>query len=275
MHKNRLTSWCHAATILIRFGPDRKAVYNELLAHLEERRDAFMEQGLNEREASTKALEAMGDAYEIAPQLAAIHRPFWGYFLRVSRIFLVILLVLSLKPIWDYAKNLHFYDKPNAHTFDVYDAASYGGDTGRTLLHLSQPDVSFSSDGSTFTLTDAVVYTEYSEYFERDRTYLCVLIRQETKLPWTEHDGYFGYFSATGWFCARDDLGNVYPGKMEYHPSDAFALQSYGVQSGLFAYTHQCTINDFPVEAQWVEIYYERDGRSYALRVNLTGGGTK
>lgn len=87
MHKNRLTSWCHAATILIRFGPDRKAVYNELLAHLEERRDAFMEQGLNEREASTKALEAMGDAYEIAPQLAAIHRPFWGYFLRVSRSF--------------------------------------------------------------------------------------------------------------------------------------------------------------------------------------------
>ena len=42
-----------------------------------------MEQGLDEKEATTKTLDAMGSPYKIASQLGAIHRPFWGYYLRV------------------------------------------------------------------------------------------------------------------------------------------------------------------------------------------------
>lgn len=270
MQRFRLIAWCESATNLIRFGPDRKAVYQELMDHLQERRDAFMEQGLDEREATTKALDAMGDAKELAPQLAAIHRPFWGYFLRVARIILVILLVLSLKPIRNYIKDLHISDRPVLSSFDFFDAASYTGDSGRTLLQLSQPDVSFSSDGSTFTLTDAIVYTTQS-----NDICMHVLIRQETLLPWTEHDGYFTHFSITGWFRARDSLGNIYKGFEEQKNPNAPTLYSWSVQSGLFAGTHECWINDLSPEAKWVEIYYERDGRSYSLRVDLTGGGAK
>lgn len=278
MQKFRLIQWCEKATSLIRFHPDKMVVYQELYDHLDERRDALMERGLEEKEATGKALEAMGDAEALAPELAAAHPPFWGYALRVSKILLVVLLVLSLKPLWDYATDLNFYDKPNAHRpFDVYDSASYGGDTGRTLQHLSQPGVSSSSDGSTFTVTDAAVFTEYSDVLGRDRTYLYVLIRQTSLLPAKEYAEYFqnSYSAITGWFCARDSLGNVYEG---YHfQPDAVEkfMVSDSVQSGLFTCTHECRIPDFPADAEWVEIYYRREGRDLTLHIDLTGGAGK
>lgn len=276
MKHDNITTWCLVATARIRFRPDRQAVYDELHAHLEDHRDALIEQGMDENEATQKALESMGSATQIAPQLAAIHKPFWGYLLRVSQILLVILLVLSIIPLWDYATDLNIYDKPNQyHSFEVFDETSYGGDTGRTLHHLSKPDASFSTDGSTFTLTDAVVYTEYSEYFDRDRTYLYVLIHQRSLLPWSEHDEYFSSFPITGWFSARDSLGNHYEGFMDQSTPDASCLITGGAQTGIFTYTHECWINDFPKDAEWVDICYEREGRSYVLRIDLTGGGSE
>lgn len=271
MQNRDFSTWCDTATVLIRYGPDRKAVGNELMAHLEDHRDALMAKGMDEETATQKALAAMGDAKKIARQLALLHRPFWGYFLRVNQILLVILLVLSLKPLWDYATDLKFSDMPN-HTFDVYDSASYGGDTGRTLHHLSQPDVSFTTDGSSFALTDAVVYTEYSEYYGCDRTYLLVLIRQQSLLPWSEQEEYFPFYGIAGWFSARDSLGNTYAGGMDNSIVADRAMYSTGVQSGIFTYTHECRISDFPAEAEWVELFYERDGRRYSLIVDLAGG---
>lgn len=86
MKTNRLDYWCVQATSRIRYGPDRKRVYGELRLHMEDRKDAFVAQGLTEEAAMNKTLEAMGSALEIAPQLGAIHSPFWGYFLRVCRV---------------------------------------------------------------------------------------------------------------------------------------------------------------------------------------------
>lgn len=93
--------WLNAATAKIRFGPDRKAVRQELNAHLEdaiERRSAC---GQSEDEAEAAALAAMGDPNEIAEELGRLHRPWWGYLWRASQIVLagaaagyVLLLVL-------------------------------------------------------------------------------------------------------------------------------------------------------------------------------------
>lgn len=276
MQNFRLIQWCEVATASIRFTPDRRKITAELMAHLEDHRDALMARGMDEKEATGKALESMGDAKEIAPQLAAIHKPFWGYFLRVSQVLLVILLVLSLKPLWDYATDLNFYDKPNiSHDFDIYAEASYGGDTGRTLLHLSQPDVSFSADGSIFTVTDAAVYTNYSDPDGRDIARLYVLIRQTSLLPRSEHEGYLNWYphAISTWFSARDSLGNTYEGLQNHYTPEGPWMGSTGVQSGIFTYTHECWITDFPADAEWVEIFYERDGRSYSMYIDLTGGG--
>lgn len=274
MEKSLLNKWCEIATCRIRFGPDRKKVTNELMGHLEDRRDALMEQGMDEREATEKALEAMGDAKEIAPQLGAIHRPFWGYALRVCKIALIVLLCLGILPIWNYFKDLKLQETPDLRQFNIYDSTSYGGDTGRTLLHLSHPNKSFASDGNTFTLTDVAVCSSNSEYYGANFTQLYVRIRQNSLLPWTEHDEYFdnNFSTITAWFFARDSLGNVYKPFMELSAQNSPRLYTYGVQSDIFTFTHECWINEFPAEAEWVDICYERDGRNFSLRIYLTGG---
>ncbi len=269
MQKFRLIQWCEIATCRISFGPDRRKVADELMGHLEDRRDALMAQGMDERTATDQALESMGDAKEIAPQLGALHKPFWGYVLRISKILLIILLCLSLNPIRKYVKNLDLDNNVSYRDFAVFDPASYGGDTGRTLHHLSQPELSFSTDGSHFTLTDACVFSNNSSDF----TQLYIRIQQTTLLPQTEHKEYFTYFRITSFFTARDSLGNEYPCYWDGTGGENPYLLSGGAQTGLFTYTHECWINNFPAEAEWVDICYERDGRSFSLRVYLTGGG--
>lgn len=261
-------AWCRCATHLIRYGPDRRAVADELQAHLQDHRDDLMSRGMAQEDAARNALESMGSAEEIAPQLAAVHKPFWGYFLRVNLILLIALFCLCLIPLWNYAANLQLYEKPNVREFDVYSSTSYGGSTGRTLHHLSQPHVSFSSDGSTFTVTDAVVFTEISPGDGVEHTQLHILIRQSSLLPYREHGQFFRYGSISDTFLARDSLGNTYCQSGSGLP----CLNTVGKQSGIFTFTHECWINDFPADAQWVDICYERDGRSCTLRVHLTGG---
>lgn len=273
MKNDDFSRWCNIATAGIKYRPDRQAVCDELQAHLEDHRDALTAQGLGEKEATEQALSAMGDPKVIAPQLAALHRPFWGYLLQVSKILLIILLCLSLYPIWNYAAGLHLDDTPDLRHFDIYDPASYGGDTRREALHLSQHEDSFSESGSTFTLTDAALITTTDDNGTVRAPQLYVRIRQTSLLPWTEHDNYFTYFSVTAWFSARDSLGNVYEGFLD-PASGSHPMYTTGVQSGIFTYTHECWINDFPAEAEWVEIFYERDGRSYKFRITLTGGST-
>ena len=79
MLNKRFDDWCRKATAKIRYGPDRRAVEKELKAHLEDRYEELTARGLSFEEATVKALESMGSAAEIAPQLGAIHRPWLGW----------------------------------------------------------------------------------------------------------------------------------------------------------------------------------------------------
>ena len=45
---NPFILWCISATSLIRYGPDRHAVSDELLAHLHDHYDALIEQGMQD-----------------------------------------------------------------------------------------------------------------------------------------------------------------------------------------------------------------------------------
>lgn len=271
MENIEFSRWCLKATWRIGFPPDRKRVHQEYFNHMADHYDALIASGVDRLEARRLVLESMGDPQEVAPLLAAIHRPFWGYFLRISRIVAIVLLCLSLLPILRYAKDLHFEETPSLRDFDIYSENSYGGDTGRTLLHLSQPDLSFQSDGNRFVVSDACVFSSDSEYYGPDFTQLFLRIRQTSLLPWTEQAPYFDSFQVSGWFTARDSLSNTYQ-FMDHTPDGSAVFYTTGVQSGIFTYTHELWINEFPAEAQWVELCYERDGRSFTLRIDLTGG---
>ncbi len=261
--------WCRRATETIAYRPDRKRAFAELRAHLEDAYEVHASRGLSPDEAEQKALESMGSAQEVAAKMAAVYKPFWGNVIKASQIMLVILLVFSLIPIWKHFTVLLLEDKSHPVDFALYDAASYGGDTGRTLHHLSKPDVSFRSDGNQFTVTDAGLYTEYSSYQEKDVTRLYLLVQQKSLLPAKEHYQYGGLFNFStpiSAFFIRDDRGNTY----ELHSGTRRTTSS--VRTGLFTQSHVCWINNFPSDAQWAELCYERDGRSFSLRIDLTGG---
>lgn len=255
--------WCEKAASGISFPPDRRKVYQELMAHMEDHYDLLLEHGLDPDTAQQMTVEAMGDPWPIAKDLAAIHRPFWGYFLRATRVILVIATLIAVIPLGIFLINTSF-DGPWVHVWDMYSVSSYGGDTGRTLLHRSEPNASFESDGYTFTATDAVVW----RHDESGYTAFYCLIEQFNPLPWASHTE-VGY-----WFWAEDSLGNYYYSHYETAQDEEPRVSAiYGnmSQTGILTYTYEFWINDFP-KAEWIQIHYTRDGRNEVLFIDLTGG---
>ena len=261
-----LRRWAENAVSRIVFPGDKRKVYEELMAHMEDHRDALMEQGMSERQACEAVEKAMGDPWAVAKDLAAIHRPFWGYFLRATRIIMVLLLIAILFPLDSFLQE-RLFRNPHFRGWDVYDTQSYGGDTNRTLLHMSDQDSSFETDGYTYTVTKAVVFHE-EEY---DRTTFQCRIKEFNPRPWATH-------AETGrWFWAEDSNGNYYYSDYETAQDEEprkQAIYAYVTAEGLLTNTYEFWINNFPV-AEWIKLHYTRDGRDEMLFINLTGGGAK
>ena len=84
--------WLDKATAGIRFGPDRRAVSEELAAHLEDKaadlRRIFPD--MTEEEAWERATSEMGDPAEIGKALARLHKPWLGYLWRASQVLMAV-----------------------------------------------------------------------------------------------------------------------------------------------------------------------------------------
>ena len=78
-------TWCAQACAEIAFGFDREEVADELRGHYEDARDALLEAGMAEEDARELAVRGMGDAAEVAHELAAVHNSFWTVLWLVSR----------------------------------------------------------------------------------------------------------------------------------------------------------------------------------------------
>ena len=82
--------WLRDAVKYVKFPPDRRRVQQELYEHMISRNRDFLDMGYSEEEADRRVCEAMGDPDEVGKALAEVHKPFWGYFLRVLRILLIL-----------------------------------------------------------------------------------------------------------------------------------------------------------------------------------------
>ena len=93
-----LDQWLDTAVGGIRFGPDRKAVREELAAHLEDKTADFQRifPDIAPEEAETRAVEEMGDAAEIGKKLARLHKPWLGYLWRASKWVAILSVVLLM-----------------------------------------------------------------------------------------------------------------------------------------------------------------------------------
>lgn len=152
--------WCKRATKGIKYRPDRQEVYSELYQHIEDRYLDFLDQGMKEDKAIQMTLCVMGEAEEIAPQLAAIHRPFWGYLYSLCKWGFVMSAVIALlKSVPWINSHLDTIQYPLVYTCGFSDGLNpYEILTKdelphtRNCLFYSQPDCRASSDGYTFSV---------------------------------------------------------------------------------------------------------------------------
>lgn len=261
--------WCEKAVSGILFPPDQKKVYRELMNHLYDHYDNLVEQGCDTETAQRVALEAMGDALAIAPQLAAIHRPFWGYFLRVTRMVLVLTAcaaVLFLIPFLRYSD----FSEPTYNRYDAYQDTYISDETGITERRFyAEPGQSAQSDGYRLTLTRAAWWhTDFADEESPELDSFHFQIEVFNPRPWAEPT------DIPRWFWAEDSLGNHYYSFHEvgnYYQNPAVVGNSY--HTGPFTYTHDMWLSNFcSQEAEWIDLHYYRSGRNIVFRIDLTGG---
>lgn len=269
MRHYKFEDWCYNAVSGIGFPPDREKVYRELYDHLEDRYEALrehLEPGLAEQEA----VAGMGNAFIVREQLAQIHKPFWGYFLRATRWVLLVVLIITLIPVGDYLLHLD-YRSASHHDYDIYDPKNYGGDTGRTLLMLEQPDISFRDSGYTYTVTDAVVWKD--TYENEERVFLYLHLKQFNPRFWATFPDWQNY--ALYDLYAVDSLGNYYYSMNEWDEPENTSVCLTGDQSSPLTHEYSIWINRIQLEDNdWIEFRYDRDGRDHTIRIYLPGGDT-
>ena len=244
--------WCFRAVAQIRFKPDRDAVYRELKAHLEDHYEALLSQGFSTEEAQRLALDAMGAAEEIAPQLGEIHKPWLGYLYRAVKWITIPLCAWALFLLIAFTGS-HIHTLISTANYDSLAAKGEGG-------YYCKPNVTDSSDGYRFRITEAAVNAE------GDTLYLEL---QTTYLPWMQEP------HMTYCFYAVDSLGNSYASREEAGYNDFPKVQPSG---GFFSQgisSQQLEVTHFDGNAHWVELRYDRDGRDIVLRIDLTGGGAQ
>ncbi len=273
MDTYKFEQWCNSAVSEIVFPPDRKEVAEELLGHLCDRCEALMAQGYDEDTACDRALEAMGDAEEIAPQLAAIHRPFWGYFLRATRILLILLLLITLPSFFDcIAGYRRFYVLPTSHRYDLYYENTHVSDEVgiTTRVMYQEPRQQFESDGYTWELTRAVwTHTKFADDSTDDLDAFYFQMEIKDVFPYHLVPLYL-----MEWIWAQDSEGRT-DAPWNSGIADKYLSGNY-LLTAPFTWTLDMCIKGFASQdADWIDICYTRDGRDFRFRIELPGGDTQ
>ena len=263
MNKFHLHKWCDAATAKILYRGDRKAVRQELQQHMEDKWDALAAKGVPEEDIPEQILRSMGSAEELAPQLAAIHRPFWGYFHHFAKILLILVLpVFLFVLLWQgfrFATD-NIYKEPD-YSRSAYNPYTDTFASGMQRFHYAEPNLSFRDSGYSVKLTKVACWGGKAErlYFRLEVTSI---------LPLCDHPDFCYYITM------RDNLGNEYAPTYYSHGIDTNALVYRDiVQTGHFSWICDTRISNFDYQnIEWIELCYTRDGRNTVMRVPISGG---
>lgn len=250
-----IEQWCDTAVSYIRFPPDRPAVRQELLEHMQDKYDDYMGQGMLPADAERRVIREMGSDRETGLLLRQIHKPYLGWVWRATQWLLILALILAcLNFVW-WKRDLYFIDE-SASIFRQDLLESSADDSGKRVLN---PGCADSSDGYTFTVTKVACWDDRDAFYFR--------MEVTNPRPWA------GYTEAPRWFHAVDSLGNYYYAYYEADRSTEGAVAGNGGRTGLFSYTWDMWIDNYvSQDADWLELRYDKEGRDIALRIDLTGG---
>lgn len=267
--------WCRKAVSRIVLPKDRVIAGRELMNHMEDRYQDFLEQGLPREEAERRTIEAMGEAGEIARQLRESYDPFWYLMKQRTRKILAVLLCGVVFGLMCFVlTNEILYLGYGSHIFNRYDPYedTYVSDgIGRVQrVFYEEPGVKASTDGYTLKVTRAALW--HGTYVDtqgqqQEEDYFHFRVEVSNPLPWAEFDDVFR------WFWAEDDLGNHYYAAYESSGVRESSVQGTAYQASGQTCVWEMYLKDYvSQEAQWIELHYDRAGRDVTLRIDLTGG---
>ena len=251
MYYQKFYDWCRTATAKIAYPPDRSDVYAELYDHMMERYESFKVQGFAENDAAEKTVAAMGDPSELAPQLAAIHKPHWAYAMILTRVALIVLLAVSLVRFAFFLNDQHYIRLNGEHM--LYDP--FSEQQGSRLFYVL-PEGETTADGYTFCVEKAAAW--------KDRAVVRVKVRNIR--PWALES------AALKYMWVRDSKGNAYVCHAEAGRKTDHAVFVDSEQVGLSAYDCNLYLYGDMEDVKWFELCYNRAGRTIRLWVDLTGG---
>ena len=242
--------WLREAVKYVKFPPDRRKVQEELYGHMIARNQDFLNEGCSEEVADWRVCQAMGDPEEVGKALAEVHKPFWGYFLRVLRILLVlIVLYAAVSVVRDGEEILNY----------PYLRALNGEIDGRVPAWIPQ-HASAAAGDYRFRLVKAGLTgpepAADARYFAESGTFLILQLRTFT---WDPNLGppQFGYRTLT----VEDSGGKTYP---------AYTL---GELDLIFAGRVLVLVKDFDPAAEWAVLRFDSGDRSFRMPVHLKGAG--
>jgi len=262
----KLTQWCTYAVSKIKYAPDRRAVYDELRQHLDDRCEDLLAQGMSEDEAAERAIALMGDPKEIAPYFGAIHRPFWGYLYSTCKILAIItavfLVFIFLAQFWRISTDASIAPPAyNEYRWNPY-AETVPSKYTRTMY--AEPGARYTDSGYLVELSRvSCIKTAESRnstvFFQLEITSL---------LPWADDPDFCNYI------FARDSFGNIYSagGTRMLGDKQHYGVSGKNYRTSPLTWIYDAAVYNVHPNAQWIELRYERSGRQMVFRIDLTGG---
>ena len=263
--ENPKFKWCRQVMEQIRFKPDRDKIWDELVAHIEDRTEEMKSRGFIQEEAEARAVTAMGDPTEVGKQLDAVHKPWLGWLWIASKVLVIITLVLSLLLVWPaverYRDGLRD-DAKEQHTVEYWVRDFF-------LVSRHMVGKTMEIDGYRFTVDEASWWREE----ENVRLAVCVTVRRPVFQP--KLDQYNSYNVGIEAFYILDDQGNRQVGWDDENPDLPREIVSYYDASkasrpltGSCIYVYRAR-NWNP---DWVEFSFDYEGKTYSVRFPGPGG---
>ena len=292
-HKTPLTRWLETAVSGIRFKPDRAAVEQELREHIEDKTADLLRifPGMPQEEAEKRALSQMGDAEKIGKELARIHRPWWGYLWKCSRVVLGLVLVISLLAwggwIWErvetwvgqrqqeksesqYIKSCYYNGIDPFGPDSPYYKEGEQTEVVRTPLRVFRPADTVRVGEYRIGVEQAALWSFQDGGPEEDWWLFCELLAQGP--PWQP----LGW-SVMNYVRAVDSLGNEYYSSHEVYDlrvdrGDAgYVMANWSPSDGQGAH-YDLQIMNIQPGAEWLRLEYDRAGKQWSLTIPLTEG---
>ena len=250
--------WLERATAKIRFGPDQRAVQQELADHIDDLTEHYQASGLDQDAAAAAALEAMGDPEAIAEDLGRLHSPWPGWLWRLSQGLLAIaaggcciLLVvhLFLAPYNLPGKNVYNY---LTWKFEII--------VGEPVEREITPNGSVTTGGRTIRVERAVLQSTGDP--ERMTPWWNLILYFHIDTGWRGEELFWGPNTVLE---IRDDLGTAYEAGTGHYClwGSSDAVWGLGQKAAL-------ELNDVPEDAQWVELDIGYGALMRTLHVDLT-----